>query len=167
MTTGQANKKSRLQMQIRKYVKILVIVAGTWGAGCFIIGGFVHNWKNPVNLLSQAFLTIAIAIVPCGLPATVTSSLTLVAQRLVKKNVYLKKLDIVEALGSANIIASDKTGTLTKNVMTVTDIWYHDKFIPGKNFINFFIIGERKQKGHWLFFAEDPKKLSYFFKLCL
>ena len=71
-----------------------------------------------------------------GLPATVTSSLTLVAQRLVRKNVYLKKLDIVEALGSANIIASDKTGTLTKNIMTVTDIWYHDKFIPGKKRIN-------------------------------
>uniref|UniRef100_A0A914C717 Cation-transporting P-type ATPase N-terminal domain-containing protein n=1 Tax=Acrobeloides nanus TaxID=290746 RepID=A0A914C717_9BILA len=131
MTTGQEDKKSRLQMQIRKYVTILVIVAGTWGTGCFLIGGFVHNWKNPVNLLANAFLTIAIAIVPCGLPATVTSSLTLVAQRLVKKNVYLKKLDIVEALGSANIIASDKTGTLTKNIMTVTDIWYHDKFIPG------------------------------------
>uniref|UniRef100_A0A914CEV4 Cation-transporting P-type ATPase N-terminal domain-containing protein n=1 Tax=Acrobeloides nanus TaxID=290746 RepID=A0A914CEV4_9BILA len=131
MTTGQADKKSRLQMQIRKYITILVIVAGTWGTGCFVIGGFVHSWKNPVNLLANAFLTIAIAIVPCGLPATVTSSLTLVAQRLVRKNVYLKKLDIVEALGSANIIASDKTGTLTKNIMTVTDIWYYDKFIEG------------------------------------
>ena len=66
MTTGQADKKSRLQMQIRKYITILVIVAGTLGTVCFVIGGFVHSWKNPVNLLANAFLTIAITIVPCG-----------------------------------------------------------------------------------------------------
>ena len=48
-----------------------------------------------------------------------TSTLTIVARRLGKKNIYVKKLDIVEALGSAQIIASDKTGTLTKNVIFV------------------------------------------------
>jgi sodium/potassium-transporting ATPase subunit alpha len=57
------------------------------------------------------------------MPATVTSILTLVARRLASKNVYLKRLDIVEALGSASIIASDKTGTLTKNEMVVCDLW--------------------------------------------
>lgn len=66
-----------------------------------------------------------------GLPATVTSILTVIARRLSAKNVYLKRLDIVEALGSANIIASDKTGTLTKNIMTVTDLWYHDEITTG------------------------------------
>uniref|UniRef100_A0A914C9L9 Uncharacterized protein n=1 Tax=Acrobeloides nanus TaxID=290746 RepID=A0A914C9L9_9BILA len=65
------------------------------------------------------------------LPATVTSTLTIVARRLGKKNIYVKKLDIVEALGSAQIIASDKTGTLTKNIMTVTDLWYFNDFIQG------------------------------------
>ena len=60
-----------------------------------------------------------------------TSVLTLVARRLEKKQVYIKRLDIVEALGSASIIASDKTGTLTKNVMTVTDVWYNDEVISG------------------------------------
>lgn len=63
------------------------------------------------------------------MPATVTSTLTLVARRLATKNVYLKRLDIVEALGSASIIASDKTGTLTKNEMTVSDLWYSNEYI--------------------------------------
>ena len=66
-----------------------------------------------------------------GLPATVTSSLTIVARRLGKKNIFVKKLDIVEALGSVRIIASDKTGTLTKNIMTVTNLWTHNDFIAG------------------------------------
>lgn len=65
------------------------------------------------------------------MPATITSILMLVARRLAGKNVYLKRLDIVEALGSASIIASDKTGTLTKNEMTVTDIWYSNEYITG------------------------------------
>ena len=66
-----------------------------------------------------------------GLPATVTSSLTIVARRLGKENIFVKKLDIVEALGSVRIIASDKTGTLTKNIMTVTNLWIHNEFIAG------------------------------------
>lgn len=65
------------------------------------------------------------------MPATVTTIMTVVARRLAKKNVYVKRLDIVEALGSCNIIASDKTGTLTKNMMTVTDLWYLDEYISG------------------------------------
>lgn len=71
-----------------------------------------------------------------GLPASVTSLLTLVSRRMAKNNVYLKRLDVVEALGSVNIVASDKTGTLTKNLMTVTDLWYLDKRVAGSLFIS-------------------------------
>jgi P-type Ca2+ transporter type 2C len=82
----------------------------------------------PICLDNNLFFSKADFI---GLAATVTSVLTLVARRLEKKQVYIKRLDIVEALGSASIIASDKTGTLTKNVMTVTDVWYNDEVISG------------------------------------
>nr|CAD2198482.1 unnamed protein product [Meloidogyne enterolobii]CAD2205016.1 unnamed protein product [Meloidogyne enterolobii] len=97
----------------------------------FIFGGFVHHWKDVTHLLANGFLVCAIGMVPCGLPATVTSILTLVARRLANRNVYVKRLDICEALGQVSIIASDKTGTLTRNEMTVTGLWNFDGFING------------------------------------
>uniref|UniRef100_A0A914CGH3 Uncharacterized protein n=1 Tax=Acrobeloides nanus TaxID=290746 RepID=A0A914CGH3_9BILA len=118
-------------MQIKRFVKFLVFMALTIGTLVFIVGGFVHKWNNVPMLLATSFAVCAVGMVPEGLPATVTSILTVVARRLSAKNVYLKRLDIVEALGSANIIASDKTGTLTKNIMTVTNLWYHDEITTG------------------------------------
>lgn len=65
--------------------------------------------------------------VPClhlqGLPATVTSLLALTALRLRDRQVLIKRTDIIENLGCATIIASDKTGTLTQNRMTVENVW--------------------------------------------
>jgi sodium/potassium-transporting ATPase subunit alpha len=55
---------------------------------------------------------------------TVTTQLSIIAKRMAKRNVYMKQLDLIETFGSATVIASDKTGTLTKNIMTVTDLWY-------------------------------------------
>uniref|UniRef100_A0AC34FT94 Uncharacterized protein n=1 Tax=Panagrolaimus sp. ES5 TaxID=591445 RepID=A0AC34FT94_9BILA len=122
-TTGQKDNKSLLEKQMLRFVKFLVVLATTVALVAFIIGGFVHKWKNVIQLLCNGFLVCAIGMVPVGFPATVTSIITVVARRLASKQVYLKKLDICEAIGSCNIIASDKTGTLTKNVMTVTDVW--------------------------------------------
>jgi sodium/potassium-transporting ATPase subunit alpha len=131
MTTGQKDNKSLLELQMIRFVKFLVVLATAIALIAFIIGGFVHKWKNVIQLLCNGFLVCAIGMVPCGFPATVTSIITVVARRLASKQVYLKKLDICEAIGSCNIIASDKTGTLTKNVMTVTDVWYCNHKVPG------------------------------------
>uniref|UniRef100_A0A915DYZ5 Cation-transporting P-type ATPase N-terminal domain-containing protein n=1 Tax=Ditylenchus dipsaci TaxID=166011 RepID=A0A915DYZ5_9BILA len=131
LTTGQGGKKSRLEEQVSKYVKFLVILACTVAGIAFTIGGFVRNWNNVIGLLANGFLVCAIGMVPCGLPATVTSILTVIARRLANKKVYLKRLDICEALGQVGIIASDKTGTLTKNQMTVTDVWFKNSYISG------------------------------------
>uniref|UniRef100_A0A914D1H2 Cation-transporting P-type ATPase C-terminal domain-containing protein n=1 Tax=Acrobeloides nanus TaxID=290746 RepID=A0A914D1H2_9BILA len=131
LTTSQPVKKSRLEMQIRLYIRFLLVAALAVGSSVFLMGGTIHHWENIPMLLATSYAVCAVGMVPEGLPATVTSILTVIARRLEKKNVYLKRLDIVEALGSASIIATDKTGTLTKNVMTVTDVWYNNEVISG------------------------------------
>lgn len=120
MLLTDKNEPTPLQRQLDHIGKILGIIAIII---CIIV--FVLEWLTTKNVL-EAFkgaVALAVAAVPEGLAAVITIVLAIGVQKLVKVNAIVKKLPAVETLGCASIVCSDKTGTLTKNEMTVTKLY--------------------------------------------
>ena len=109
-----------LQVKLQKLGKTLGILALFICAVIFIIGTITG--LGFMNMLITA-VSLAVAAIPEGLPAIVTITLALGVQRMVKRNAIIRNLPAVETLGSANVICSDKTGTLTLNQMTMMEAW--------------------------------------------
>lgn len=96
-----------------------------WAALAICAAVFLVGWLRgfaPLDMFLIA-VSLAIAAVPEGLPAVVTISLALGMREMIKHNSLIRRLSSVETLGSATIICSDKTGTLTQNQMTATRLW--------------------------------------------
>src|SRR6478736_6023174 len=109
-----------LTQQLDGFGRVLTVVILGMAAVMLLIGRFLH--QMPLDDLVSAAIGFAVAAIPEGLPALVTITLALGVQQMARRNAITRKLPAVEALGSVTTVCSDKTGTLTKNEMTVRRI---------------------------------------------
>ncbi|WP_028842669.1 cation-translocating P-type ATPase [Thermodesulfovibrio yellowstonii] len=109
-----------LQREIARTSRFIALVATLIGLTFFIIGHTIGRsfWENFIFAIG-----VIVALVPEGMLPTVTLSLALGSQRMLKRNALVKKLTSVEALGSITVICTDKTGTITHNKMEVKRLW--------------------------------------------
>ncbi len=122
LTQSISEEPSPFQKELRHITRIITLVA--FGIGAIILAvGLTTDLGLPINELLFFTLGIIVAVIPEGLPATLTLSLAAAVQRLAQKGVLAKKLNIVETLGNVSVICTDKSGTLTQNQMTVREIW--------------------------------------------
>ncbi len=112
-------KPTPLQRRLAELGKVLVLVC----LGIVVVIFALQLWRGGEFLETLLIsVSLAVAAVPEGLPAVVTLTLALGLQRMVKRNALVRKLPSVETLGSVTVVCSDKTGTLTRNEMTVREI---------------------------------------------
>ncbi len=129
MLQNTEETKTPMSIRLEKLGKVLGIAALLICILIFVVGILYGNSVLSMFMLS---VSLAVAAIPEGLPAVSTVALALGVQRLVRKNAIIRTLPSVETLGSASIICSDKTGTLTQNKMTVVEA-YVDHKLDGIN----------------------------------
>lgn len=148
LLSGEGDTQTPLQKKLASLGKYLGFVALGACAIIFVVG-VINN--IPVLEIFMTAVSLAVSAIPEGLPAIVTIVLSIGVQRMVKRNALIRRLPAVETLGSASIICSDKTGTLTQNRMTLVKA-----FIDGtKDTVD---ISDNN--------ADDIKKLLMFGTLC-
>ncbi len=122
-------EQTPLQKRLDNLGKLLGYACLAICAIVFIVGLLRSNFELQAIIdMFMIAVSLAIAAVPEGLPAVVTISLALGMREMVQRHALIRRLSSVETLGSATVICSDKTGTLTQNEMTVTRMWVDDHF---------------------------------------
>ena len=125
LTQTMKEEQSPLQKELDHLTKQVSILALSLGALFFVISVFFV--KEPIAKSFIFSLGMIVAFIPEGLLPTVTLSLAMAVQRMAKEHALVKRLSAVETLGCTTVICSDKTGTLTQNEMTVSNLW-----LPGQ-----------------------------------
>ncbi|MBC58442.1 MAG: ATPase P [Confluentimicrobium sp.] len=126
MTGSVRERPTPLQIQLGKLSRQLGL--GAVGIALVIVVIGVLTGREPVEMFMTG-LSLAVALVPEGLPAVVTITLALGASAMARQKALARRLKAIETLGAASVICTDKTGTLTENKMTAATIW-----MPGKTY---------------------------------
>jgi Ca2+-transporting ATPase len=124
MTEEAGETQTPLQKELRRLANQLSVTVGVISVGLFGLG-IAQDFSLYMSLVYA--LGVAMAMVPQALPAQVTVALTTGSNMLADRNAVVKDLPSVETLGSTTVICTDKTGTLTKNEMTVQSLWFNGK----------------------------------------
>jgi cation-transporting ATPase F len=109
-----------LTQKLTEFSKLLTVVILGLAALTFAVG--VLRGQDAVEMFTAA-IALAVGAIPEGLPAAVTITLAIGVSRMAKRRAVIRRLPVVETLGSTTVICSDKTGTLTENAMTVRTVW--------------------------------------------
>ena len=144
------DEKSSFQKELGTLGKRISILTLIVGAIIAVVGIFKFGFYNSLLMA----ISLAVAAIPEGLPAVVVLALAVGANVMVKRNALIRKLAVVESVGAVNVICTDKTGTLTKNEMTVVKLFYDD------------VEGDFTESGWKLPLAETGKMLLKCGALC-
>ncbi|CAN5432874.1 cation-transporting P-type ATPase [soil metagenome] len=120
LTTSSHPPRTPLAGELDRIVRTIASIALAVGLGFFGLSMLIGSPARDGFLFAVG---VTVALVPEGLLPTVTLSLAMSAQRMAGRQALVRRLDAVETLGSTTFICTDKTGTLTRNQMTVTDVW--------------------------------------------
>lgn len=121
LTQETKEELSPLQREMKRVTKMVSMMAVSIGVFFFITAIFVAKVQVAESFIFG--MGMIVAFVPEGLLPTVTLSLAMGVQRMAKRNALIKHMSAVETLGCTSVICTDKTGTLTQNEMTVSDLW--------------------------------------------
>lgn len=121
LTSNEERRSSPMSQEIHYFVYLIASIAAVVALIFFLLSLLYQ--KVGISMALNFAIGTFVSFVPEGLPATVTILLTKAAQKMSTKNVLVKDLQGVETLGAITLLATDKTGTLTRNQMTVTYFW--------------------------------------------
>ena len=138
----QTQGETPLQRKMGEVSKVLSLVCVGVCAVMFGVGMLQH--RDILDMFLTA-VALAVAAIPEGLPAIVTIVLAMGVGRMAKRNAIIKRLPAVETLGCASVICSDKTGTLTKNQMTVLEVWTPSPGLRGQALALGTLCGDAKE----------------------